>query len=246
MITLLLLGFLAQAQELHYDAAVDVPLTLGAGSIWTALYLGSDRQDLPDAFAEEPGGIDALAPQEIHEGPAAISDYVMYGSIGLGAVAAVADGWDGEVGARLGLYVEAFALNGAVTEITKYAVRRPRPYTFGGTREGGPDDDMSFFSGHTSTVAVTTFTTARAMDLSNDLSTWQRVGVYGGATLLTGLTAGLRVAAGKHFPSDVIVGALVGGSIGWLVPELHRSDRVRATVSAPRGGGTMITVGMRW
>ena len=31
-----------------------------------------------------------------------------------------------------------------------------------------------------------------------------------------------RVAAGRHFPSDVIVGAIVGSAIGHLVPRSHR------------------------
>jgi membrane-associated phospholipid phosphatase len=30
------------------------------------------------------------------------------------------------------------------------------------------------------------------------------------------------VAAGKHFPSDVVVGALVGTGVGLLVPWLHQ------------------------
>ena len=36
------------------------------------------------------------------------------------------------------------------------------------------------------------------------------------------LTAYARVAAGRHFPSDVIVGAVVGAAIGHLVPRSHR------------------------
>ena len=31
-----------------------------------------------------------------------------------------------------------------------------------------------------------------------------------------------RVRAGQHFPTDVIMGALVGAGIGVLVPHLHR------------------------
>lgn len=42
-----------------------------------------------------------------------------------------------------------------------------------------------------------------------------------GASVLP-LTVGyLRVRAGEHFYTDVITGAIVGGSIGWLIPKLH-------------------------
>jgi len=31
----------------------------------------------------------------------------------------------------------------------------------------------------------------------------------------------LRVAAGKHFPTDVLGGAALGTGIGWLVAKVH-------------------------
>jgi membrane-associated phospholipid phosphatase len=41
--------------------------------------------------------------------------------------------------------------------------------------------------------------------------------LYSGAV---GVSA-LRLAAGKHFPTDLIVGAALGSGIGWLVPTIH-------------------------
>jgi membrane-associated phospholipid phosphatase len=32
----------------------------------------------------------------------------------------------------------------------------------------------------------------------------------------------LRVRGGRHFPTDVLAGLLVGGTVGWLVPHLHQ------------------------
>jgi len=29
------------------------------------------------------------------------------------------------------------------------------------------------------------------------------------------------VFAGKHFPTDVLAGAVLGSGIGWLVPTIH-------------------------
>ena len=39
---------------------------------------------------------------------------------------------------------------------------------------------------------------------------------------MAALTAYGRVAAGRHFPSDLIVGGIVGAAIGHLVPRSHR------------------------
>ena len=37
--------------------------------------------------------------------------------------------------------------------------------------------------------------------------------------------AALRVAAGKHFPTDVVAGAALGSAVGWLVPTIHPAQR---------------------
>ena len=50
------------------------------------------------------------------------------------------------------------------------------------------------------------------------------VGCYGLATAVSAL----RVASGKHWPTDVVAGAAVGSAIGWVVPFLHRTDRSAA------------------
>ena len=39
--------------------------------------------------------------------------------------------------------------------------------------------------------------------------------------MVAATTANLRVRAGKHFYTDVIIGGIVGMSVGYLVPALH-------------------------
>jgi membrane-associated phospholipid phosphatase len=39
------------------------------------------------------------------------------------------------------------------------------------------------------------------------------------------VVSGLRVAAGKHYLSDVAVGAAAGSFFGWVFPYMHRQDR---------------------
>jgi membrane-associated phospholipid phosphatase len=50
--------------------------------------------------------------------------------------------------------------------------------------------------------------------------------VYGAVIAGGGTTGLLRVLAGKHFPTDVIVGAVAGSAVGLTVPFLHRRREV--------------------
>ena len=55
-----------------------------------------------------------------------------------------------------------------------------------------------------------------------------------------------RVAAGRHFPSDVVVGALLGSTTGSLLPLAHARRSI--TVSAlhvESGHGIMITANLQ-
>ncbi len=221
-------------------------VTLGFGAVYVGLNTAPGRQ-VVQAGAQPhsgPGGVDRLAVLELRREFVLPSDIVLAGGMGLGLIVAGVDGQldDGSPLPRLLLFAEALAINGALTELAKYAVRRPRPYTFS-ERLGTPDDDLSFFSGHASHVAVSTFFAARSLDLTGELSVAERLLAYGGATLLTAAVAVLRVAAGKHWPSDVITGALVGGSVGFLVAELHRSDAVSAAILPLEGGGGAVLTG---
>jgi membrane-associated phospholipid phosphatase len=59
------------------------------------------------------------------------------------------------------------------------------------------------------------------MHLSGRLESSQDLTVaYTSAALLTVIAGSLRVAAGKHYVSDVAVGALVGSILGVLGPSL--------------------------
>lgn len=121
---------------------------------------------------------------------------------------------------------EALLLNTALTQLTKQLTHRTRPFCY---NPGVPLDPklerearLSFFSGHTSTTATMTFTTAKIWSDYHPSSPWKPV-VWASAALIP-LTVGyLRMKGGKHFLSDVLVGFAVGATTGWLVPQLHRS-----------------------
>jgi|GEM_PF-1405968 len=120
---------------------------------------------------------------------------------------------------------EAMALTSAMQTVMKFAFRRPRPirYQDVNTPLSSFDQELSFPSGHTSLVAAASTAITTTIFLRHPRSK-VRFAVLGAGMLLTGLTAFSRVQAGQHFPTDVIVGVLIGGFAGFTVPYLHRKD----------------------
>ncbi len=86
--------------------------------------------------------------------------------------------------------------------------------------EKGPESSGSFYSGHASgSFAASAFIiTLWAHRYPSPQTKWW--GAAASLTLATGISA-LRVAAGKHYPSDVIAGAAMGTLIGYSIPKLH-------------------------
>ncbi|MFC1529879.1 phosphatase PAP2 family protein [Gemmatimonadota bacterium] len=143
-------------------------------------------------------------------------------------------------GAALGvMFLETALLVRGSTFLTKGLVGRRRPIvyntSFSADRRYGialsDENDVfhSFFSGDAAAAfALATFTSTVFRDIHGP-STWSKL-IWGSTLTLATLTAYARVKAGAHYPSDVIVGAIVGGAIGRLVPVLHRKDSSRRLI----------------
>ena len=131
-------------------------------------------------------------------------------------------------GQILTLYLEASFINTGVTIISKMTFRRTRPFVYNPmvlleeklTRTAR----TSFISGHTSTASVGSFFAAKVFSDFYPDSKWKPV-VWGAAAVIPGVMGYFRVAAGKHYPTDVIAGYLVGGTIGFLAPHFHRKNK---------------------
>ncbi len=126
------------------------------------------------------------------------------------------------------MYAETMLLNYIAMSAAKQLVLRPRPFTYNPNvslaDRMGQDARFSFFSGHTSTVAASSFFAAKVYNdyhPHNPETPW----IWAAAATLPAATAFLRVEGGKHFPTDVLIGYLVGAGIGILVPELHKINR---------------------
>jgi len=130
------------------------------------------------------------------------------------------------------LYAETISLTVGVTNLAKIAVRRPRPvaYKDAEAHENDPnysnadtDSSLSFFSGHASVSAAVTATATYLAFVREPKTARPWITLIVG-TALTSFVGFERVRAGKHFPTDVIAGAMAGAGIGILVPHFHRVD----------------------
>jgi membrane-associated phospholipid phosphatase len=90
---------------------------------------------------------------------------------------------------------------------------------------------LSFFSGHTTTAFAAAVVLNRTLARRHPQSSaqWIALGTTLGAASLVGVS---RIVSGNHFPTDVMAGALVGSSVGVLVPALHRSGLTLTPVSS--------------
>lgn len=136
------------------------------------------------------------------------------------------DQWgEGNEGKILLIGLEGALLNVGLMNITKMLTRRPRPYVYNDAisleLKTDKNSRYSFFSGHTSTSAYFTFMGAQMFNDINPDSNKKGL-VWSTAAVLPLLTAYGRVRAGKHFPSDVVVGYCVGAALGILIPKLHK------------------------
>jgi len=130
------------------------------------------------------------------------------------------------------IFVETFSLLLGVTTTTKALAGRTRPYAYNTalTPEeryaiAGPEDasvNRSFFSGHSSMAFAAAALLSTVYQDLHGPSTAAKV-VWVSSLSLAAFTAYARVEAGMHFPTDVLVGAVVGAAIGHLVPRLHRA-----------------------
>ena len=118
---------------------------------------------------------------------------------------------------------ETALLTSAIQVTSSYAVGRPRPRVYGETApldlRDNSDAGRSFFSGHVANaLAVTMVSTTALLRTHHRRMAWSVLAVGLTGSALIGIA---RIAAGGHFPSDVLVGYAVGAGVGIAVPALH-------------------------
>ena len=238
LIVALLAVFCNARDEYRLNAADDIAITLSAlaaTGLGTLLYSQmqtpdqiKDKDELlpwdkPLAgrysesadFASDMGSILAVA-------PLALSGYAWFSG--------------NSTGKEFATFTLMFAQSIAIGNGINLAVRSleiwPRPYMYSDSdkaKEAKAEAYGSFFSGHASaafTVATFTDQWFRFVYPNSPYKNIVRATAYS----LAGLESALRVAAGKHYFTDVVVGALVGTGISLGILEMHREINDKFTL----------------
>ncbi len=122
---------------------------------------------------------------------------------------------------------ETFLVSDMLSRVAQVAARRTRPYAFndfsgiGNELKTDRNARFSFYSTHTSHAAALSFFSATVYNDYHPNSKFKPY-IWTGAAVLPLVTGVLRYHSGQEFPSDIIAGYIVGASIGWFVPWLHK------------------------
>jgi len=236
LISLSLLANNGQAQESPYEftLAKDLPISLiGSSSLGVGFFLFSNKTPLTEADLQQLDPLkipsfDRFATDNWSTSAQNASDVLLFTSAALPLTLLLDKDIRKDALKVTAISMETFILNAALTGLSKELAKRKRPFVYNETVANSKkltgDALTSFFSGHTSVVAVSTFTTAKIYsDYHPDSKALPYI--WTAAAAIPALTAYLRVKGGKHFLSDVVVGYLVGAGIGFLVPHLHKKKK---------------------
>jgi membrane-associated phospholipid phosphatase len=145
-----------------------------------------------------------------------------------------------EVAEDLVVLAESTSTAILLTQAVKYATGRLRPDAWARGTIESPDDKLSFWSGHTS-FAFSAAAAATQIARLRGRPGWKWLGL---ATFsAAALTGYLRIAADRHWLTDVATGAAVSTATGLVVPLLAyqpADGRRPAVVLAPAPGGLAV------
>lgn len=238
--------------ELPYSPVVDGAITGGA-----LLFYVLSEAVFKDAFSAdtcrwcEPPGLDLTVRDALRwsdpDDAAAASDLIGFVAVpvttfGMLAAASWHDDELDQFWVDGLIVVEAAAVSTTVTQLVKSAAGRERPFV-----DALPDGDkpltddpqennLSFFSGHTSyTFSLATAAGMVATRRKYRGAPW----IWGVCVGLAATTGYLRIAADRHWATDVLTGAVIGTASGIGVPQLLHGPRRRVEV-LPAGNGFAI------
>jgi len=225
----------------------------GAGLVFAGLAVQSHQQPLTLAEIEalDPNDVssfDRSATEQWSTGADLASDVLVMTLMASPMALAIAETGN-KNGLTLGImYAETVLLNNGVTQLLKGATDRTRPFAYNDDPEipedkkQQPNTRRSFPSGHTANAfaaAVFLGTTYSKLHPESSARKW----VWAGSLTAATAVGYFRYRAGKHFPTDIITGAVIGASFGYLVPKLHETGTVYV---APSNGGVELGAVLRF
>lgn len=230
---------LAQESRIYeLEKAKEIPLlTAGAGLTGLGYILERNIQPLSEETINTLDvnniiGIDRFATRYWSTPLSNVSDYILTGGMVLPFGLAISARARKQAGPVAVMYLESFLITEGVTNVTKALVKRKRPFVY--NPEVGLDRKMSrtaqksYFSGHVSTAAVSSFFFAQVF---NDLypNSPHRKWIWTASATLPAVVGYLRIRSGRHYLTDVLSGYAVGALSGIFIPRMHRNQDSKLT-----------------
>lgn len=224
-----------------YDTRVDVSVTAVLATwVLTAELLKAKlvpekcrwcyrADDGADALNPVDGAVRRTLLWKDTEAAGVTSDVIAFGvlpaaAVGLDVLAANRDNAIAGAPVDTLIITQATLVAATVNQLAKFAFARERPFVHflprspDGLRaltDSPSDDNLSFFSGHTNLA----FAIATSSGMVSTLRGYSLAPVVWGTGLALASAVGyLRIAADKHYLSDVLTGVIVGSIIGAGIP----------------------------
>jgi membrane-associated phospholipid phosphatase len=246
-----------EVHELRHDDAIDIAVTGTAIALTVFSEIGKGDIGPQTCRWCEDDGLDRAARSSLRwnnparaAGISNLMGFIVAPATASGTLAAA--GADAGAGSKIGtdelLLLEAVSVGAVVNQAVKFAVGRERPFVHALPPDDkekvkhASDNNVSFYSGHTSltmTLAAAGGTIATLRGYRLAPLVW---GTGGAISLFTGY---LRIAADKHYLTDVLTGAAVGALIGIGLPVLFhgREPDAPPTPTGPTPGVISISGG---
>jgi membrane-associated phospholipid phosphatase len=248
---------------MRYNVAVDLSIAIGGAALWTTLELTKSSLAVPCRWCDRDSagnntlnGFDTAVRNALRwsdtKSANLWSSVFSFGlapsaGIAIGAAIAAHDHRMKEFPADLLVVAESAAIAMDINQVTKFAVARERPDVHARTpaersANRGNDDNLSFFSGH-ATLGFALATSAGTIASMRHYRMAPAMWITGMAHATVG--SYLRVAADRHYATDVVTGAVVGAACGFMVPYFehkpHPLDAQLTPVPVPAGAGVSLT-----
>ena len=128
------------------------------------------------------------------------------------------------------MYGEVLLVGNGLGELLNGVTNRTRPFVYNldpdipeeAKRE--VEARRAFPSGHTTNsfaAAVFLSSVYAKLHPGSSARTW----MWASSLTLAATTGYMRYQGGKHYPTDIISGAIIGSLVGWAVPKLHEIGR---------------------
>ncbi len=240
----------SQVQEsfpYELDQRLDVGLTAGGVALFAgaaAVYWGQEPLTAEEIAMLDPAdinGFDRSATTQWSTTARDVSNGLVLPLMAAPLVLAIATPGSRQSWTVAAMYGEVLLVGNGLGELLNGVTNRTRPFVYNDD-PAIPDEARfevdarrSFPSGHTTNAfaaAVFLSSVYAKLHPGSSARTW----MWAGSLTLAATTGYMRYQGGKHYPTDIISGAIRGSLVGWAVPKLHEVDGINLTIAPSRGG----------